>query len=67
MKNISIIMKQRALWNHVSAERAIAKAREFGMCAFRRGGRHFTCTRSYVCDCINTGQDIDVLADFEQD
>ncbi len=35
--------------------------------AFVRDGKIFTCTRGYVCDCLNAGQQIEVLADHEQD
>lgn len=55
--------KRRALVAYASAEEAVTASVRLRNVAFVRGGKFITCTRSYVCDCINDGQAIEVLAD----
>lgn len=59
--------KQKALVHHPGKEAAIAWSEQYQNVAFMRYGRYYTCTRSYVCDLINGGHPIKVLADHETD
>lgn len=60
-------VKYKALKSHKTCGAAIDFARKVGNVAFVRHGVPLTCTRTYVSDCLNAGQRIAVLADFEED
>ncbi len=60
-------MNRRALAGYKSKEEAVAAAERLGNVAFVRKGKLLTCTRTYVCECINAGQQIEVLADHDSD
>lgn len=61
------MLHYRALTSHATEAIAIQKAEKWGNVAFVRGGVILTCSRSYVCSCLNAGQDLTVLADFDDD
>jgi hypothetical protein len=60
-------INRRSLTGYKSREEAVAAAERLGNVAFVRGGKFLTCTGTYVCTCINAGQTVEVLADYEGD
>lgn len=60
-------LRRRSLMGHESERAARNWAKKLGNVAFVRDGRFLTCTRSYVCDCINAEQILDVLCDHDAD
>jgi hypothetical protein len=66
-ERLRLLMRQRALVSHETAGDAEDYARKWCCCAFVESGRFLTCSRAYVCDCINAGVTIAVLCDHEAD
>ncbi len=63
------VMRQRSLTSHPTDAAALAFARRWECVAFVRAAgtpfraRIFTCSRSYICNAINAGINVHVLAD----
>jgi hypothetical protein len=65
-------MKRRSMrCDHRTADDAMGWAQAVGNVAFQRlddgRGRFCTCTWSWVCDALNSGIRLHVLADFDRD
>ena len=61
------VTKSRALTHYKTERSCIQHAKLNENVAFIRDGKYFTCSRSYVCDCINAGQKITVICYYERD